>query len=430
MKKLLVLVLSIMFVAGAFTSAYAAHGEALANLEGSKVILGGDMRVRGVCKINHDTIEDIDDDNCYWDQRVRLTVTGQIGDAEVRTRFTTATNTDAVSQHNAKWDGAEETGGSLNVDYAYLHVPVAGIVIDAGRQKATFGNSFYQDDVAKDRFKISAKVGDATIGAYTDKMSENSNGNEGFLSNDVDDYGIYADYSAGDINGGVLVVFSNDDQVDDNDGTDATAYVNTKVGNVGLKGELSLKTGDRYEYLDANTLDTVDDTQWGGFVSADMGMDAVTVGGVVAFTANGYVADKHFQPTAMVGSNQPAAVMNFGAAPSVVQMAAEAILPGATVTVDTLLAALNVGYQATPELSVYGRGAYMDFADSTVTANGVGATADDVDASAWEIDAGLKYQISKGVTYSVDLGYLIPDNITGVDDNMLSITNQFTVNFN
>jgi len=180
MKKLLalVLVLSIMFIAGAFTSAYATHGEVLAKLEGSKVILGGEARLRGVCKINYDTNDNVDNDNCYWDQRVRLTVTGQIGDAEVRTR---------IDISDAKWNNATETYG-IKVDYAYLHIPVAGVVIDAGRQKATFGNKFYQDDVAKDRFKVSAKVGDATIGAYSDKRSEISPlGTDGFLKNDVDD---------------------------------------------------------------------------------------------------------------------------------------------------------------------------------------------------------------------------------------------------
>ena len=387
MKKLLVLVLSIMFVAGAFTSAYATHGEVLAKMEGSKVILGGEARLRGVCAINHtDTNDDVDDDNCYWDQRVRLSVTGQIGDAEVRTRLDVGEGT---------WNNAANTGG-VTVDYAYLHIPVAGVVIDAGRQKASFGNKFYQDDVRKDRFQVSAKVGDATIGAYSDKRTE-SNGTEGFLNNDVDDYGIFAVYKAGDMEGGALVVFRNDDVVDNNDGTDATAYVSTKVGNVGVKGELTMQTDD-FNYVNAD-----EDTKWGGFVSAEMGMDAVTVGGLVAFTTNGYVADKHFIPTVMIGKDQISAMDNFGDRG------------------DSVLGVLSASYKATPELSVGGKVAYASY--DTYPDN-------NTDSSAVEIDAGLRYQISKGVTYDVALGYLIPDDFSSTDDNALSVMNQFKINFN
>lgn len=386
MKKLLVLVLSIMFVAGAFTSAYADHGEVLAKMDDSKITLGGEARLRGVCAINHDTNDDVDDDDCYWDQRVRLTVTGQIGGAEVRTRLDIA---------DGKWDNAANTGG-VKVDYAYLHIPIANIVIDAGRQKATFGNSFYQDDVKKDRFKVSAMVGDATIGAYSDKRSE-SYGPDGFLNNDVDDYGIFAVYKAGDIAGGALVVFRNDDIVDDNDGIDATAYVNAKAGAVGVKGELSMKTDD------FNYLTTDDDTQWGGFVSADMGMDALTVGGLFAFTQNGYVADKHFKPTVLIGTDAISAMEDFGKRG------------------DSLLGVLSASFKATPELSVGGKVAYADYETYP---------DDDTDSSSIEVDAVLRYQISKGVTYDVGLGYLIPDDYSAADDNVLSVMNQFTVNFN
>jgi hypothetical protein len=387
MKKLLVLVLSVMFVAGAFTSAYATHGEVLGKVEGTKIILGGDARLRGLCKINHDTNDDVDDDNCYWDQRVRLTVTGQVGDAEVRTRLTTG---------DKGWNDATNTDDDIAVDYAYLHIPVAGVVIDAGRQKATFGNKFYIDDVGKDRFQISAKVGDATVGAYSDKRSE-AHGPEGFLNNDVDDYGLFAVYKAGDLEGGALVVFRNDDQVDDNDGTDATAYVNTKVGNVGVKGEVSLKTGDH------NYVTTDEDTQWGGFVSADMGMDALTVGGLLGFTANGFVADKHFTPTVLIGTTNPWAMEDFGARG------------------DSIIGVLSAKYQATPELSVGGNVAYASY--ETYPDNGT-------DSSSVEVDAGVRYQIAKGVTYDVNLGYLIPSDYSAADDNVLSISNQFTVNFN
>jgi hypothetical protein len=399
MKKLLVLVLSIMFVAGAFTSAYATPGEVWSKMEGSKIILGGDARVRGVCRINHDTNSDVDDDNCYWDQRVRLTVTAQVGDAEVRTRFTTENPTDAVNPHSTMWDGTSETGGSLNVDYAYLHIPIAGIVIDAGRQKATFGNKFYYDDVARDRFQISAKVGDANIGVLTDKRDE-SQGPDGFFNNDIDDYGFFAVYKAGDIEGGALVLLRRDELVaidEDVDGIDVTTYVKAKAGAVGVKGELSMKTDD-YNYVT-----TDNDTQWGGFVSADIGMDAVTVGGLLAGTLNGFVADKHFAPTAMIGRDNPTAMGNFGARG------------------DSLLGVISASFKATPELSVNGKAAYAHYESYPDT---------NTDSSAIEFDAGLKFDISKGVTYSVDLGYLIPNDYSSEDDNVLSVMNKFAIDFN
>ena len=408
MKKLLILVLSIMFVAGAFTSVvYADHGDAMmAKMPGSSIMMGGDARVRGVCKINFDTNDDADDDNCYWDQRIRFTVTGAIGNAEVRTRFTTENPTDRVNSHSTVWDGATETGGSLNVDYAYLHIPIGSIDIDAGRMMLDFGNKFYVDGVAADKFQVSTKVGDITIGAWTEKEFE-SNGPDGFFNNDADFYAIFGTYKAGDIAAGALVRYLNDDVADDNNGTDATVYVNTKAAGVGVKGELSLKTGDA-AYTANGSFDGCggtgdEDTQWGGFVSADMGMDAITVGGLFAFTQNGFVADKHFTPTALIGRDNSGAMENFGARG------------------DSLLGVLSASFQAAPELSLGAKVAYADYESYP---------DNDTDSSSWEIDAGLKYMISKGVTYSIDLGYLIPDDYSASDDNVFGVQSKIFVDFN
>jgi hypothetical protein len=397
MKKLVILVLSIMLVAGSFTAVYATDGgmdSVRSAVEGSKVIIGGDARVRGICKINHDFDDDVDDDDCYWDSRVRLKITAKIVDGvEVRTRLTTGTDV---------WDGGNNTGGDISADYYYLHIPIAGIVIDAGRQPYSFGNKFLVWDTRRDRFAISGSGGALTVTAYADKLVE-ANGPEGFLDNDVDDYGASVVYVADDMEAGLIVMFTRDEIVDDNDGVYGSLYANLNLAGIAIMGEISAKGDDRYE------LTADEDTQWGGFLMGSMGMDAITAAAGIAFTTNGYVADTHFIPTLMQGTDQPAAISDFGALG------------------DMITGVLRVDYAATPDLSVFGAVAYHDIDEY----EGVTATChgSEDECSAVELNAGLSYQIATNTAWHGDIAYLIPDDISDADDSAVSLTSRLQVHF-
>ena len=391
MKKLLVLVLSIMLVAGAFTAVYASDGgmdSVRSAVSDSKIVIGGDARVRGTCRINYDLDDDADDDSCKWDQRVRLKITAQItGGVEVRVRLTAG---------NGDWNGGMNTGSTVVTDYAYIVVPVGTVTIEAGRQPFSWGNKFLVWDARVDRLEIVAGLDTATVGVFADKLVE-SYGPEGILDNDVNDYGVYAVYNANDVEAGVVVVFRKNDVMDDSDGIYGSLYANVDVSGVSVSAEVAARGDDAF-YLNAD-----EDTQYGGFVSASMAMDALTVGALGAFTLNGYVADTHFTPSLFIGTDQPSAMLDFG------DMG------------DTLLGAVFAGYQATPELNVSAVLAYVSWEGYP--------DSDTIDASAFEVDANLTYNLAKNTTYSAGIGYLSPDDLSSADDAAITVVNAIKVYF-
>jgi hypothetical protein len=396
MKKLLILVLSIMLVAGSFAAVYASDGgmdSVRSAVEGSKVIIGGDARVRGVCKYNYDTNDDVDDDDCYWDQRLRLNITGQItGGVEVRVRLNAGETT---------WGTGSGTFGSdedstVTTDYAYIHIPIGPVFVDVGQMPYSWGNKFLVWDERVDRLAIHGHSGDVTVGVFGDKLDDNQAGPDGFLNNDVDQYGITAVYSANDAEAGAIVVFVRDDlSLVDNDGYYGSIYANATVSGVNVMAEVAVLGGDRFETAGE------EDNPWGGFISAEMGMDALTVGLLGAITQNTYSADSHFTPTVFIGTDNPAAMSDFGALG------------------DSLLIVGSVEFAATPELDVYGKLAYADYEPYPSGS----------DFNAFEVDAGLTFDVANNTTYSIDVGYLSPDDFSAQDDGAIAVLSKVQVYF-
>jgi hypothetical protein len=398
MKKLLILVLSIMLVAGAFTAVYASDGgmdSVRSAVEGSKVILGGDMRVRGVCKINHDLndSDNMDDDDCSWDQRVRLKITAQItGGVEVRVRLNAGENDWGTGS------GVYGSGdSSVTTDYAYMHIPIGSVVVDAGQMPYNWGNKFLVWDERVDRLAITGNSGNVNFGVFGDKIDENF-GPDGFLDDDMDQYGGTVVFSGDNVEAGAIVVWARDEaSVNDDDGFYASIFYNGTVGDgVGIKAEVAALGGDLFETQPHH------DSPWGGFISAEMGRNALTFGLELAYAANTYVADDHYTPTVMIGTDNPSALADFGAN-----------------NWDSLLIAGTVGFAATPEFEVYGRLAYVDL--DKYEADG--------DGSAWEVDAGLGYQLATNTRYTLDVGYLSPDDLSAEDDAATSVTSKIEVYF-
>ncbi|HDH13431.1 MAG TPA: hypothetical protein ENG83_14760 [Nitrospirae bacterium] len=407
MKKSLIVLLSMVFVLSAFAIVFADDAgvdSVRAGKAGAKVTIGGDAYVRGYWEKNWDMDDDAADaDVRYWDQRVRLKITAAAGDAELRTRFTT---------DDQRWDGTNNTNANLATDYAYLHIPVDPVIIDFGRQKSDWGNKLMEWQATRDRAKLSAKFGDTSVGAYTDKIDEvSTTGNKNL--DDINDYGIFVTHSLGDIEGGVIAVFYDDNTTDNNNGTRVSGYAKANVAGLSVKAELAMKTGDKYKTTKTATTDTNKNNQLGAFVSVSKELnDKLSVSGLIAYSQDGYVADKHFTPTVMIGTDNSTALANFGENP----------LSGSDD--DSLLFVVGADFQATPDLSLYGKIAYLDLdAYSNNFANSK------TSASATEVDAGLGYQLAQNTTLNVDLGYMTPNDLTTKDDAAMSIGQSITFKF-
>ncbi len=401
MKKYLIVLLSIVLTAGMSVAAFADDG-------GSKVTIGGDARVRGVWNGNFDMNNSVDDSARYWDQRVRLTITGEAAKGvELRTRLTTGDD---------KWDGANNTGGTLSVDYAYLHVPVGPVVLDLGRQKSQWGNKLLEWDATRDRAKITAAAGPMTVGVYTDKLTDNNLTATGRTNtDDVDHYGIFVIHKAGVAEGGLLVELYNDnDLTTNNNGTKGSVYAKVKAGKAAINVELAIKNGGVSVYETTDKDNNKNETQWGAFASAEVEAGNATINGLLAITRDGYVADKHFTPTLMIGSDSVTALADFGQNPDSANQVAQ----------DSFLAVAGVKVQPKPEMSVYGKAAFL-----SMNAYGNDFTSTNSKAQAIEVDAGLEYQIAENTTYNIGFGYMFPNDITADNDNVMTLAHALTLKF-
>ena len=389
MKKYFIVFLSMLFVLSIAATSFGA------------VDLSGDARVRGLWKNNWDMNGDVDNDDRYWDQRIRVKFTGTAGDVEVRTR---------VVLSDGKWDGASNTGGNVTLDYGYLHIPLDVLTIDAGRQKASFGNAFFLKDGTVDRFKLTVKINDTMIGAFTDKITETNAVAGDDNLDDVDDYGLFIVHKASAVEGGALFVVREDNVNLNNDGVRGTGYIKVNVADVAIKGEVSMKSGDAHETTDKDL--NVNDP-YGAFADVTIAAGKANITVLAAFTQNGYVADDDFTPTKMIGTGNPTALKDFGQSPA----------DGSQQNSFILKAGVDV--EATADLSVNAQLAYLVL-DSYGSAF---ADAADDAASALELDAGIKYQLAQNTTLNVDAGVMFPDNLTANDDHAVVVGQKIEIKF-
>lgn len=325
MKRYLAIILGVILVVAMAATAYA------------EVTIGGDARVRGIWKNNYDLNDDVDDDARYYDQRVRIKIDAKVaGDAEVRTRFTLIEGTWGK---DAGFNDANGTVRFDDDDYAYLHVPIGNITLDIGRQHADWGNKFLVWNASKNRIKLVSKVGTAAVGAAIDKNREDLAPNNDM---DYDDYLLFFINQFGAFKVALLGVYFNDDKAG-KDGQLLDLAINGSANGLNIAGELVFKWGDLMETTDK---DGDQNNPWGGFLMVTKSMDNLTVGGAVAYTANGYVANKYFEPTVFfgTGNSRGVAMMNFGAGGG-----------------DTLGIVVPIRYKASGALTVGANLAYASF---------------------------------------------------------------------
>jgi hypothetical protein len=353
---------------------------------GTIIQISGDARVRGIWQINYDLDSDVDVDNRYWDQRARFNVdAATIGGVELRTRLTLSTASGSKSGQYA-WDGTLN-GQDVTWDWAYLHIPVGGISVDVGNQRSNWGLKFFTWDTPKDRLKVNIPAGPGTLVLFTDKDNDTFNEIVGTDNlTDKDSYGVAYVGKAGDLTVGAIGIYTNDaTPTVDASGFAVDAYLNGPVGPVGLAAEVVYKGGDLNE-------NAAGDSRYGGFVLATLGLDVATIGGAIAFTDNGYVADNDWTPTLFFGTLQPTAMLNYG-------QGADSMLTG------LVFASFKAGDAGTATV----KAAYVDV--SEWAANGQ-------DGNLAEIDAGYTHQITKNINLDFGVGYLMPggDAFDGTDN--------------
>jgi hypothetical protein len=392
-----------------------------ASFASADVTVGGDARVRGIWQSNYDLDSDIDSDDRFFDQRVRLTFTGKTeGGTAVHVRVTAG---------EGMWSGAANDGGAVIVDsddYAYLYIPFSKqLNASIGRQLANWGNKFYGWEAPKDRIKIMYAVDDnTTVGLLYDKIVDTTNVNPvGFDESDynMDDYNSYGVLGITKLDSmkvGLLVqTWHNNTSTAAmtakgnlrTSGYTGSLFFNGNVG-VNLAGEVAFKGGTLFATNEAGKTD--ENMQMGFFVAASMPVDNLTVGAALAMTMQGYVADDDFQPTLFFGTKQPTAALNFGQCTG-----------GGTC--DNTAVVLNASMKVSDAMSAKAVFGY-------VLQGEYGMPVDTAEANLMELDLGMTYKIMDNVNYSLDFGYLMVDWANGAittDDPAMALAHKIEVTF-
>ncbi len=439
MKKLLIVLLSAMFVVSGFTFVFADDGgqdSVRARKVGASFTIGGDARVRGDWKKDHDLDDsnttgtlDSDNDTRSMDSRMRLFVVGKAGNGiEARAKMTLSSGThgDRNTQTLTGAAGADTTADVVMTNYAYLHIPIGNIMVDAGLKERSFGKKFHNDftSEAEDTVEIYTNLGDTNVGVFMNIENDNPTLNSSETLKDYTKYGVYVNHSMGNLAVGGLIMLEKDETGGSDaaglgaskDGTELIVYAATDIGNIAIEGELGYQTGDLNE--NCNALGTACEDPMGAFVAATMPLGQISVKGTLAYAANGYTADSHFTPSAFIGTdNDTTAIANFGGL----------VGPGTATTAQAtdekvIGVFVRADYGVNDDIGVSGTVGYMSLGGQS------GKTAGD-DASAFEIDLGASYKLGDNAKYAIDLGFLMPDDLTADDTTAMSLAHKVEVYF-
>lgn len=394
MKKALSFAVALGLVAGAASVASAAE-----------LIMTGDARMRGVYHNNYsDGDDNVADKDQHIDHRYRLKLDTKVNDnVTVQAR---------VVLGDTDFAGDEATG--FTADRYNMVIKTLGGTWTLGRQEASWGNAalpYTAKDVTKDRIKGVYKVGDVTLGAYLQKDSEANvagvpvSTDAKMGDGDTDSWGALVIAKAGDANFGLLSWYTKVDTAAAKASGIKSGYVldpffNAKIGSTTLMGEARYEGGKLNKHMDKAKI--------GGFLKAVVGMDPVTVVGLLAYSQNNSVATDKFAPSVLVGTTNSTGVFNFGQ------------LQNTTVNNDrSYLVGGKVDFKASDKLSFGATVAYVGISKT----QGVGGTK----SSVTEYDVTMEYALAQNAKYKFGIGYGDPKNIYATNDNMLAIGNSVEV---
>lgn len=374
MKKLIVVMLSALLAMALVVPAFAAD-----------ITMGGDARVRGMWIDNADANDDAADKIANWDERFRLKIEAELDSGtKVMTRIKVADGDWGTNQ--AEGDG----GPMISTDYAYLVIPYQSVTLTVGAQLGSWGNKFMAWNGEVDRFKVTTKMDNVTLGGFIQKTVE---ANQTFGSADMDGYSVFAVGSFDNAKAGIIAIYVNNEVASDADGYIVDVFGNGAVGEIGLDGELVFRGGDMYD---------VDGADMGAYVAANMKMDQVGLGLTLAYAADGFVADDDWTPTLLIGTTQANAIMNFG--------------QGVDDSSDIAIV-LSADFGISDALSAGAKIAYI--------MSEVGAW----DGDLIEIDAFMNYALTSDTDWFFGAAYGMPSDYTATDDEVMSFAHKIEVKF-
>jgi hypothetical protein len=386
MKKYLVILLSLVFVLSTVGFVFADDAgmdSVRAMKPGAKVQIGGDARVRGIWFKNPSFDSDADDDNRFYDQRIRLKFRGEAGNG-------VSANLRLYISNSPKWDGTNNTNceGCILVDYAYITIPVSTATVDAGLMKENFGNTLYLYDDRYDILKVSGQFESVKVSVFTRKIVDTFDtviGDENLK--DFNDYGATLVANVNDIEAGAIIVYHHDNRqtvpgTDNDTGTDISLYANAAMNGINVGGELTFLTGDINKTPD-------DNTPLGLMLFAKTTVGAIGVRADFAFASNLFTANNNYVPSLLIGTDQNTAILNFAS----IADDEKAWLAAGTVDTDVM-----------ENVNVKGRVAYWSAKDGAGDTN-----------SLLELDGIVSYQIAKNARYIVEAAYGNPSDEIGED---------------
>ena len=398
MKKFFVLFLALTFVLSMSVFVFADDkGSGVA--DNGAFTISGDARVRGIAKTNYDLDDSnaptTDADDRYYDQRLRLKLTGMVGNGiEVRTR---------LNMGDDQWADDGIQGDTVNVDYFYLHVPVGPVVIDAGTKTRNWGHKLLIWDDEYEGIEITTDVGAIKLGLYTDKVVDSrATGTGSENLEDHDNYGFTAVYSTDTLTAGLHIIKEEDkNQATDLDGTQVDVYLSTTVGAVSIAAEIAQKSGDLNE--------VAGDKPLGALIAASTDVGAINVSVFAAIFKDGFVANNDLHPSVMLGTAHPTAIADIQADQDST----------------TKAFAISASTDVSSDLTVGAGFLWADLENLGTELGGSDTGKEEIS----EIDLTLAYKLADNATYYIDFGYLMPDNITTQDDEAIALAHKIQVYF-
>jgi len=443
-KKIIGIIVAAVFVMGFAASAFAIHAEipaetsAVVATGGTQITLGGELRTRGWYRKNLSSGLPVDKGSYSWyDQRVRLSVDAKVspnvegfiqlesegsGFDSTNDKYTWGTSFGNSGFGNAKPKSDPDflQAWILYTGQGLFGVP-AGLKIGHMPLKLSYGQFFDHTQLGDDALVLFVNpTKEMHIAALTIKLAESATPTPGTvfpitLSNtitdntdDLDAYVALMTYKFSDaITAGINYTFLNHSDLGFSQ-QDLGLHADGNVAGFGYKAQVDFQFGKVL-----NNFPGVDSKKfkgWAAQLNADYNIDAFKIRGTFAYgTGEKDATDddvKEFTP--YVGNVQNYAfIYEYQAATTAFNKVG--LNPGAPSNghaagiANTTYVNLGGDWKATKDITLSLDGYYF-WATETgawedLTGGGVSNDA------GWEIDAKVKYQIAKNLTYQIDAGY-------------------------
>jgi len=268
MKKFLITLLAIMFVAGLFTVAAAED----------KLSISGTMRVRALDAENDGDFNDSNplDEVAYYDQRLRLSGAFKANDA-VSAHFRFDFDEDSWGSDN--WGGSRYSEASeFQVDRAYMQIVQDLYTLKAGQLFFSTGPRYivYDNNTTGITATIKTPV---IIDLHYSKIDENGGltDDETLGTEDTDAYVVQGTFKADTFSVGAFYALMKDQSDADNSPEAFGVFGTLGLGPIALTAELDVFGGDQ-----SATVEYVGTQFW---LNAEWKMDALIVGGDIIYAA-------------------------------------------------------------------------------------------------------------------------------------------------